>query len=165
MKRELVNSNITIENAQIKWRNFTGLQGKFNAEGSRNFCVILEDQMAETLRNDGWNVRKTKPTDPDEEPKQYLQVSVGFKIPPKIVLITKKNKRELSEADVYLLDWAEIENVDVIIRPYNWEAKGQTGVKAYLKSIYVTIVEDEFEEKYRDVPDSAVSIMAGNAED
>ena len=94
-----------------------------------------------------------EPRDPDEERQAYLPVEVKYlRYPPKITLITGSGRQFLDEDTVNILDWAEIEAVDLIIRPYNWELSGKKGVKAYLKTMYVTIVEDELAKKYRDVP-------------
>lgn len=148
-----VTSNITIENARIGFRNFTGKESQFNRAGSRNFCIFLESELAATLNEDGWNVKFLEPRDPDEDPQAYLPVEVKYlRFPPKITLITGGGMQILDEETVNILDWAEIKEVDLIVRPYNWELNGKTGVKAYLKTMYVTIIEDELAKKYRDVP-------------
>lgn len=151
-----VTTNIEIENGRIGFRNFSGAEGKYNTKGNRNFAVFLDDDLAHVLERDGWNVKWLKPRSEDEDPQAYMQVKVAFgKMPPNIIMIANGKKTKIDEDTVNILDWAEIQSVDMIIRPYNYDIQGKQGVKGYLKSLYVTIVTDRFAGKYQDAPDSA----------
>ncbi len=143
---------LLMEDARIMFRNFEGREGRYNREGDRNFCVLLDEETTEKLIEDNWNVKTLRPRDPDDLPQPYIQVSVGYKYkPPKVVLITSRGRTDIPEAQIALLDWVDIQTVDLIIRPYEWEVSGKTGVKAYLKTLFITIREDELELKYADV--------------
>jgi len=147
---EIKNDNILIGNARIMFRNFSGEASKFNRAGDRNFCVIISDSdFANQLKDEGWNVRIR--TYEDSDPVYYIPVSVSFKvIPPNIYMITSNNKVKLTEDNVDELDHAEFVNIDLTIRPYHWEVNGKTGIKAYLKTMYATIEEDEWSKKYEE---------------
>ena len=122
--------NLSIENANIQWRNFKGAEKKFNPAGQRNFVVFLDPGEADALRDLGWNVKETKPRD-GYDIQNYLPVKVKFGYrPPNIWLITSKNKTKLDEDSVDILDYAELEKVDLVLTPY------------------ATIAEDEFAGKY-----------------
>ncbi|MBO7732444.1 MAG: hypothetical protein J6S67_07820 [Methanobrevibacter sp.] len=158
MSERRVTNNITIEGAKLIFRNFSGKITDFNRSGQRNFCVILDDELAAKLEADGWSVKYRKPRedDPEQYRTPFLPVKVQFGMyPPKVVLITSRGKKELNEDTVGQLDWARIVNADVQIRPYNYPAmQGRPeGVSAYLKQLYVTIQEDPLESKYADIPD------------
>lgn len=150
-------NTVLMEGVRIIFRNFSGKEGQYNREGDRNFAVLLDESVATTLAEDGWNVKWLKPREDDEEgePAQaYLQVSVNFKgRPPRVVLLTSTRRRNLDESEVEDLDWVDIKNVDLIVRPYEWTVNGKSGIKAYLQSIYVTIVEDALELKYAEMYD------------
>lgn len=142
--------NIAIEDAQIIFRNFAGAESQYNRAGNRNFNVIIDDpDMAQKLIEDGWNIKQLKPRDDEEMPKYRLEVSVAFgNFPPNIFMVTKHNKTKLDEESVAALDYAELKTVDLVIRPYQWDVNGKQGIKAYLKTGYFVVEEDEFAAKY-----------------
>ena len=155
---DIVTDLVMINHAELRFQNFSGQPGRFNPPGRRNFCVILDDPvLVQKLVNDGWNVKWLKPRDETEQPTPYLQVAFSFdKFPPKIWLISNGHKTLLTEDMVDMLDWAQFENVDLVLRPYNYEVSGRRGVKAYLKFMYATLKPDDFSAKYVDIPDSAL---------
>lgn len=147
---------VMIEGADIMFRNFSGLPGQYNAEGDRNFCVMLDNEQSaaalDHMRREGWNIKTLKPREEGDEPRPYIQVKVEYRKgrPPQCVLVSSRRRTELGADEVAILDVADIANVDVLITGYHWDVNGETGVKAYLKSIYVTINEDALALKYAD---------------
>lgn len=147
---------VVIENARIIFRNFAGKEGKYNREGDRNFAVLLDDQVAKDMEEDGWNIKWLEPREEGDPRQAYIAVSVNFKgRPPRIVMITSRGRTPLSEDEVELLDWADIKTTDLILNPYSWAVSGKSGIKAYLRSMFVTIAEDALELKYADLEDAS----------
>lgn len=146
-------SRVQIENAQLLFLNFNGEPSKYNKSGKRTFCVVLDPETADAMIADGWNVKHLKPRDPEDEPRAYVQVEAAFgNFPPNVVLINSSGRVQLNEDTIGCLDWMDIKTCDVVLNPYEWSVDGKTGVKAYLKSLYVVMEEDEFAAKYANVP-------------
>ena len=144
--------NIQIENAQIRFRNFKGEIDKFNPSGRRTFAVLISHEQAVALSEEGWNVKYLKPRDDDEEPQAYLTVEAKFGVaPPTVWLIAGRKRTRLDEETISQLDFAELANVDLVISPYHWEMPGKSGIKAYLKKGYFTVVVDSFDAKYAEM--------------
>lgn len=140
--------NLKIENATLRYRNFSGTHNQYHP-GVRGFSVILSEEDAEMLKQDGWNI-KAKPSKADPDEMVYtLPVSLRFDVyPPKIVMLAGNNRTYLDETTVAELDRAEIKNIDLMIRPREWELHGKKGVKAMLKTAYVTVEMDDLDLKY-----------------
>ena len=144
---------LVLEDCRLLFRNFSGKEGLYNREGERSFCVPLSERDAQSLREEGWNVKMLKPREEEDEPLPYLKVKVNFNNrPPRVVMITSAGKTDLDERSVSALDWAEIKRVDLVINPSPWSSARGSGVAAYLKSMYVTIEDDPLEMRYMNVP-------------
>ena len=146
-------NNINIEGAMIIWKNFSGERDKFNP-GKRGFSVVIDDTvMADELRQEGWNV-KDRPLQEgadDSEQEWTLPVKLNMNRYTQVWLIVGNHKTLLDEDTVSQLDVVDIVNCDISIRPYEWEMNGRTGITAYVDSMYVTIRENKFDEKYADL--------------
>ena len=150
-----------MENARLIFRNFEGREEKYNRKGDRNFGLIIEDaEVAQQLAEDGWNIKELTPKnndDYDDTPEviYWLPVTVRFdNVPPKVMLVTRRKKTRLNEDNINTIDYANIAKVDLTVTPYDWEVNGKSGTKAYLQTMYVTINEDEFADKYADLEEA-----------
>lgn len=157
---------VTIEDAEIRFRNFAGKEGQYNREGDRNFVVFLPPAVAADMEKDGWNIKFLQPREEGDDPQAYVQVSVKFDgpRPPQVVMITSRGRTELTEDEVNILDWADIRNADLILSPYEWVVNDKSGIKAYLHKLFVTIEEDELDLKYQDTVDSAQNCIGPDCE-
>lgn len=147
---------VRIDNARITFRNFEGAEGKFNAAGNRNFGIFLETELAKKLEAEGWSIKWLNSYE-DEPPQALINVKLNFgNYPPNIILVTDGKNTRLDEKNVHVLDFAELEKVDVIIRGYQWEVSGKTGIKAYLKTGIFVLVVDELLKKYAEPEEDEV---------
>ena len=146
-------NNINIEGATIIWKNFSGERDRFNP-GKRGFSVVIDDEvMADELKQEGWNV-KERPLQEGADPSEQewtLPVKLNMNRYTQVWLIVGNHKTLLNEDTVAQLDVVDIVNCDISIRPYEWEMSGRTGITAYVDSMYVTIRENKFAEKYADL--------------
>lgn len=171
---------VTFYDARLIWPNFSGVEKRYNDAGDRNFHIVLDEPTYQAMLSDGWNVKVKEARklvngesvpDPDAEPLYVLKVDCGFNPnarPPKVVLVTAGGRKQTilgvhpdgtqHPDEINVLDLVEREKVDVIITGGVWgpNRDGEYGIKAWLKTIYVTQREDELELLYaetEDIPD------------
>ena len=161
---------LQIDDARIIYRNFSGIGGKYNREGDKNFAVVIPNiaydqdeadyqrgiieetdirSVATVLLDQGWKVKIRPPREEGEEPFMYLPVKIKFnERGPHAYLETGRNMTKLDSESISILDDIDIASVDLDIRPYDWEVNGDTGRTAYLQSIRVVQEIDRFMARY-----------------
>ena len=137
---------LMIDDARNVYRNFSGTGSRYSRAGDRNFAVVIPDQeIADALIKNGWNVKIKPPREEGDSPFMYMPVKVKFNDRgPNVYLVTGKRMNRLDEESVSCLDDVDIQSVDMDIRPYDWEVNGRSGRSAYLQSIKVTQRIDRF---------------------
>ena len=149
-------SDLMIEDAKLLFTNFAGSPTRYNSEGGkREFSVALPLNLVEDLERDGWNVKFRKNADGGLDPERpYLGVKVSYKFrAPAIWLIAGGRKQLMTEDTVGTLDNITIKTADVVIHPSVYDVRGQQGISAYVKELYV-VMDDEsasFASKYADL--------------
>lgn len=116
------------------WRDFEGKDGDYS------FTIFLPKDLYETMWEEGWYVRH-KPQYAGRDYEYTLEVHFRFdKYPPHITVKTYDGESVSITADnVNILQTADIETCDVVIRPYNWEKDGNKGVSAKLDSMDIQL--------------------------
>lgn len=148
---------LQIDDARLCFRNFSGKGDMYNDEGDRNFSVIIpNEEIAEALQNDvnrygaGWNVKIRLPKVEGEAPFRHLPVKVKYteRSGPRIYLVSGKNRVELNEETIGMLDDIDIKSVDLDIRPFDGEGRFGPFRAAYLQSMYITQNVDRFAARF-----------------
>lgn len=141
---------IQVDNARITYRNFSGEGTKFNREGDRNFALIIDDEdIANALEKEGWNVKIKPPREEGDMPFMYLPVKVKFNDRgPRVYLETGRKRNRLDEESIDCLDNIDIADVSLDIRPYHWEVQDKQGTTAYLQSMLVVQDIDRFASRF-----------------
>ena len=153
MAKKFPSEPVTLRNMEVlrtPFRNLSGGPTKYNpAGGARFFNVRLSEEQADALAADGWKVRSLPARDEQEMPLRFLEVKVSYKgRGPKIVKVTPVGKEDLPEDLVGLLDSADLEFVDLTIRPYVYDRDTAEFCTAYLQTAYFHIRMDELELQY-----------------
>lgn len=148
---------VTFRNCQVIFKNFSGRPDNYHPRGgdNRSFCVIIPDnELAQEMTNDGWNVRMLRPRDDEEQPVPYIQVKVNYSgdYPPNIYMISGHRKTLLDAETVCELDHTRFVKADVRISPYTYTDRdsGEERLSAYVRDMYVTVEVDELAEEYAD---------------
>ena len=151
MKVDFKDNVLQIEDARIIFRNFSGIGSKYNREGDKNFAVIIPNQeIADQLTSNGWNIKIKPPRDEGDTPFMYLPVKIKFNHRgPSVYVVAGEKVTRLNEDTISMLDEIDIRSVDMDLRPYDWEVNGKNGRSAYLQALNVIQNIDRFAARYQ----------------
>lgn len=148
------NKLVSIENTRFIFEtNFSGDPRRDKFGSDKRYCnIIIPEQLADELIDEGINVRSTDPKDGGYEKTYFVKATVNYdsKYPPRIYLVSGKNPPELLDAEsVSIIDTMYIRNVNVILSKYYNANTGKTSL--YVRTMYVEqeLDSDPFAARYR----------------
>jgi hypothetical protein len=121
--------NLTLEDAKFFGRpNFSGEEDRFK-DSRKKFTVLIPNDVADQLRDLGWNVKTSVPTPEEQaegrEPISFLKVMVDDVTEtsgPDIWVIMGEEREKLTNATMAILDRSRIENLDMELRVWMYNA-------------------------------------------
>ena len=107
--------------------------------GNYGFTVFLPENVYNDMWEEGWYVKHKEKYAGDQ---REFSLDVGFRFdmyPPNITMVTHDGASVIvTEDNVALLQTADFERVDLIVRPHNWKSKtGDKGVAAKVDTMTV----------------------------
>lgn len=135
--------DITLENVWIMFPNFGGRVTDHNKLGSREFSVKLDPAVGTELASQGLNVKFPSEEQPNGKVFLPVTLSNGPTVQPwiKVVLVNDGVGTILDVNDpeqLAMLDTiAPGARANLILSPYHWTVGTNSGIKAYVKKLYI----------------------------
>jgi hypothetical protein len=145
--------NLTLEDAKFFGRpNFSGVEDRFK-DSRRKFTVLIPNDIADQLREMGWNVKTNIPTPeelqefPDREPLSHLKVMVDDN---SVVQVRMgENVQNLTPESFGVIDRARIQEMDMEIRAWEYDPEERPGnYSARLVALVAIVQLNALEAKY-----------------
>lgn len=145
--------NITLEDAKFFGRpNFSGEMDRFK-DDRRKFTVLIPNDVADQLREMGWNVKTNIPTAeelaefPDREPLSHLKVMVDDNSA--IQIRAGESIENLQPGAFGVIDRSRIQEMDMEIRAWEYDPDERPGqYSARLVALVALIELNALERKY-----------------
>ena len=146
-------NSVTIRNAELFFKNFSGRVDNYNRDGRRYFNVYIDDPaVAQQMNEEGWRIRVRQPRDPSEPVRNYIKVFVSYRYgTPKIIRRLNGVDYFLNEDTVGILDSDVITEALVQFHPASKDKAPDGLYSAYLDQMVAFVEEDEFQKAYKDI--------------
>jgi hypothetical protein len=143
--------NLTLEDAKFFGRpNFSGEEDQFK-DSRRKFTVLIPNEVADQLREYGWNVKTNIPT--QEEVAQGREMISHLKVmvdrTADVWIKMGEDNEKLNEQTMGVLDKSRVEHLDMEIRAWEYDPEDKPGeFSARLVTLIAVIRPNILSQKY-----------------